>query len=384
MTTSQRKMYLFLLVLTITTAAGFQGWRTLFNNFSVEIAGINGQQMGILQSVREVPGFLALLVIYLLFFISEHRLAALSVIFLGLGVGLTGLLPSFTGLIFTTLLMSFGFHYYETLNQSLTLQYFEHFEAPIVMARLRALGSATNIAVGVTIFFLAKFLTYTQMFICLGGLAVLGGLWAIFQDPSDKDLPVQHKKMILKARYWLFYALTFMAGARRQIFVAFAVFLLVKRFEFSVAEISVLFVINNLVNYFVSPLIGRAINRFGERAVLSVEYFSLIFVFLTYAYTDSKWIAGVMYVLDFIFFNFAIAIRSYFQKIADPKDIAPSMAVGFTINHIVAVVVPVIGGILWMTDYRIPFLMGAGMSIISLILVQMIKTVSDKKGEGEN
>jgi len=151
-----------------------------------------------------------------------------------------------------------------------------------------------------------------------------------------------------------------------------------------VAEISVLFVINNLVNYFVSPLIGRAINRFGERAVLSVEYFSLIFVFLTYAYTDSKWIAGVMYVLDFIFFNFAIAIRSYFQKIADPKDIAPSMAVGFTINHIVAVVVPVIGGILWMTDYRIPFLMGAGMSIISLILVQMIKTVSDKKGEGEN
>jgi predicted MFS family arabinose efflux permease len=138
------------------------------------------------------------------------------------------------------------------------------------------------------------------------------------------------------------------------------------------------------VNYFVSPLIGRAINRLGERAVLSVEYFSLIFVFLTYAYTDSKWIAGVMYVLDFIFFNFAIAIRSYFQKIADPKDIAPSMAVGFTINHIVAVVVPVIGGILWMTDYRIPFLMGVGMSIISLILVQMIKTVSDKKGEGEN
>ncbi|WP_457570794.1 MFS transporter [Desulfovulcanus sp.] len=366
-------MYLFLLVLTVTTAAGFQGWRTLFNNFSVEIAGINGQQMGILQSIREVPGFLALLVIYLLFFISEHRLAALSVIFLGLGVGLTGLLPSFAGLIFTTLLMSFGFHYYETLNQSLTLQYFEHSTAPIVLGRLRGLGSATNIAIGLIIFVLARFLNYTQMFICLGGLVVLGGLWAIMQDPSDKNLPVQHKKMILRARYWLFYALTFMAGARRQIFVAFAVFLLVKRFHFTVQEITVLFVINNVLNYFASPLIGKAINRFGERKVLSLEYFSLIFVFLTYAYTNSKWVVGLMYILDFIFFNFSIAIKSYFQKIAHPKDIGPSMAVGFTINHIVAVIVPVVGGILWMTDYRIPFIMGAGMSIVSLILVQFIK-----------
>ena len=373
MTVSQRRMYLFLLVLTITTAAGFQGWRTLFNNFSVEVVGINGQQMGILQSIREIPGFLALLVIYLLFLISEHRLAALSVIFLGLGVGLTGLLPSFAGLVFTTLLMSFGFHYYETLNQSLTLQYFEYSMAPIVLGRLRAVCSATNIAIGVVIFILAKFLNYTQMFICLGGLVVVGGFWAIMQDPSDKNLPVQHKKMVLRARYWLFYALTFMAGARRQIFMAFAVFLLVKRFNFTVQEVTVLFIINNVLNYFASPLIGKAINRFGERKVLSLEYLALIFIFLTYAFTESKWVAGLMYILDFIFFNFSIAIKSYFQKIAHPKDIGPSMAVGFTINHIVAVIVPVVGGILWMTDYRIPFFMGAGMSIVSLILVQFIK-----------
>ncbi|WP_252381111.1 MFS transporter [Desulfovulcanus ferrireducens] len=366
-------MYLFLLVLTITTAAGFQGWRTLFNNFSVEVVGINGQQMGILQSIREIPGFLALLVIYLLFLISEHRLAALSVIFLGVGVGLTGLLPSFAGLIFTTLLMSFGFHYYETLNQSLTLQYFDYSTAPIVLGRLRAVYSATNIAIGVVIFILAKFLNYTQMFICMGGLVVVGGLWAIIQDPSDKNLPVQHKKMILRSRYWLFYALTFMAGARRQIFMAFAVFLLVKRFNFTVQEVTVLFIINNVLNYFASPLIGKAINRFGERKVLSLEYLALIFIFLTYAFTESKWVAGIMYILDFIFFNFSIAIKSYFQKIAHPKDIGPSMAVGFTINHIVAVIVPVVGGILWMTDYRIPFFMGAGMSIVSLILVQFIK-----------
>jgi MFS family permease len=178
--------------------------------------------------------------------------------------------------------------------------------------------------------------------------------------------------MILRRKYWLYYFLTFMAGARRQIFVAFAVFLLVKKFSFSVQEITLLFLLNNAVNFFLSPFIGRCILRFGERAVLSVEYSALVFVFVSYAMVQSKWIIAILYVLDHIFFNFAIAIRTFFQKIADPRDIAPSMAVGFTINHIAAVVFPVMGGILWTIDYKIPFYCGAVFSLISLIAVQLI------------
>jgi hypothetical protein len=88
---------------------------------------------------------------------------------------------------------------------------------------------------------------------------------------------------------------------------------------------------------------------------------------------QTKMIIAIIYILDHIFFNFAIAIKTYFQKIGEPKDIAPSMAMGFTINHIAAVVLPVIGGYLWMLDYRIPFIAGACFSIISLIAVQKIK-----------
>ena len=179
--------------------------------------------------------------------------------------------------------------------------------------------------------------------------------------------------MILRTRYWLFYFLTFMSGARRQIFMAFAIFLLVKKFGYTVQEITLLFVINNAVNYFLSPLIGKAIIRYGERKVLSLEYFSLIFIFTGYAITESKLIGALLYIGDHIFFNFAIAIRTYFQKIADPRDIAPSMAVSFTINHIAAVVLPVLGGILWMVDYRIPFIAGAVMSFISLAATQFIR-----------
>ncbi len=125
-------MFRYLLVLTIASAVGFQGWRTLFNNFAVEVGGLEGNHIGVIQSVREIPGFLALLAVYVMLFIREHRLSALSIMILGVGIALTGMFPSYTGILVTTLLMSFGFHYYETTNQSLTLQYFDRNVAPWV------------------------------------------------------------------------------------------------------------------------------------------------------------------------------------------------------------------------------------------------------------
>ncbi len=366
-------MYRFLMVLTISSTVGLQVWRTLFNNFSVEVAVLDGNHIGIIQSVREVPGLLTLLVIFVLMVIKEHRLSALSIMVLGLGVAVTGLFPSFLGLLFTTLIMSIGFHYYETTNQSLTLQYFDKHTSPWVLGKMRSYSAASNIAIGILIYLLTSVLNYTQMYLLLGSLLCAAGIWGFRQDPIDRDVPLQRKEMIFRKKYWLFYFLTFMGGARRQIFVAFAVFLMVKKFQFSIQEVTALFVVNNVINYFLSPLIGKSIIRFGERKVLSLEYGSLIFIFLAYAVVQSKIVLAILYILDHIFFNFAIAIRTYFQKVGDPQDIAPSMAMGFTINHIAAVFLPAVGGLLWMVDYRIPFVAGAAMSMISLLAVQMIR-----------
>ncbi len=372
----QRPMLRFLIVQSTASVVGLQGWMILFNNFAVEVAGLDGRQVGVIGSVREVPGFLALLAVFVLLVIREHRLSALSVVVLGIGVGATGLLPTYGGLILTTLVMSFGFHYYETTNQSLTLQYFSTAASPHVFGRLRSLAAATSILVGLLIFIMGQALSYRTMFLVIGVLVTAAGVWGFFQDPTHRDVEPQHRRMIVRRKYALFYFLTFMAGARRQIFIAFSVFLLVKVFAFSVTEITLLFVVNNAVNYFLSPAIGRAIVRYGERKVLSLEYAGLILVFILYATTDSRWVVTLMYILDHILFNFAMAIRTYFQKVADPKDIAPSMAVGFTINHIAAVVMPAIGGALWMVDYRIPFFAGALMSLISLLAVQRIPDFS--------
>ena len=369
----QNPMYRFLMVLTISSTIGLQTWRTLFDNFAVRAAGLDGNHIGVIQSVREIPGFLALLAVFAIMLIQEHRLSALSILVLGIGVAVTGLFPSYSGLLFTTLIMSFGFHYYETTNQSLTLQYFDKQTSPWVFGKLRSLAAASNITIGIIIYFIAPLLTFAQIYLLFGGFIIAAGCWGFSQNPVDRNIVPQHKKMIFRKKYWLFYFLTFMSGARRQIFMAFAVFLLVKKFQFTVQEVTILFVINNLVNYFLSPLIGKGIIRFGERKILSLEYFSLIFIFLAYAAVESKTLVAILYILDHIFFNFAIAIRTYFQKVGDPRDIAPSMAVGFTINHIAAVVLPAIGGLLWIVDYRIPFVCGAILSIVSLVAVQQIK-----------
>jgi hypothetical protein len=367
-------MYRYLIVLTISATMGLQAWFTLFNNFAVDVAGLDGHHVGMIQSIREIPGFLALLVVFVIMFIKESRLSALSIFFLGLGVAMTGWFPSYFGLILTTLIMSFGFHYYETTNMSLTLQYFDEATSPWVSGKQRSYAAASNIVVGILIYLLVFLFDFTKIFLLFGSLIIATAVWGLTQDPSDSNTIPQRKKMIIRKKYGLFYFLTFMAGARRQIFMAFAVLLMVQKFEYSVQEVTILFVVNNIINYYLSPLIGKSIIRFGERKVLSLEYFSLIFIFAAYAVTGSKLVVALLYILDHIFFNFSIAIRTYFQKVGDPRDIAPSMAVGFTINHIAAVVLPALGGLLWVIDYRIPFIGGAMMSLVSLIAVQMIRT----------
>ncbi|MBW2061815.1 MAG: MFS transporter [Deltaproteobacteria bacterium] len=366
------KMFRFLLVLTVASTAGLLGWRTLLNNFAVEVLGIEGYQIGILQGLREIPGFLTLLVIYILLLIREVKMASLSIVIFGIGIGITGVMPNFFGILTTTLIMSFGFHFYAALGQSLGLQYYDQDAAPVVFGKLRGYAAAGSIAMAIVIYFLSKRLGFSAMFALIGFCISAAGLWCLMQDPTDKDLVPQHKKMIFRTKYWLFYALTFMSGARRQIFVAFAVFLLVQKFHYTVSQISLLFIVTNVITFFSSPLIGKAVVRFGERKVLSVEYGSLILIFFVYAVTDSKLIIGITYVLDHLFFNFSIAINTFFQKIAHPADIGSSMAVGFTINHIAAVVLPVVGGLLWMVDYKITFFGGMALAFISLILVQLI------------
>lgn len=369
-------MYRYLLVLVVCASAGLQGWMALFTNFATEVIGVNGFQIGIAQSVREIPGFFTFLVMYIVLLISEYRLAAWSVIVLGVGIGATGYLPTFPGLLVTTTVMSVGFHYFETTNKSLTVQYFTHQEAPVVFARLRGYGALANIAVGGIVWLLAFVLPYRVNFLLLGIFICCAGAYMLWLNPAHEAPAHEQNRLVLRRRYWLYYALNFLSGARRQIFVVFAIFLLVEKYRLGVTTIAGIFVVNYALTFLCNPYISRAINTWGERTVLSLESASLIVLFLGYAFIDSAWIAVGLYVLDSIFFNFAIALNTYLQKIADPQDLAQSTAAGFTINHISAVAIPLCGGALWMANWRLPFVIGAGLAVLSLYFTQKIHTDS--------
>ncbi|MFA8300310.1 MAG: MFS transporter [Hyphomicrobiales bacterium] len=371
-------MFRFLLFITIATAIGFQGWRTFFNNFAVDEVGLNGFYIGAIQSFREVPGFLVFSVIFVLLFIGEVQLILLASAFMGIGILFTGMFPTFIGLMGTTFLMSLGFHYFETTTQSLVLQNYNRQDSPHILATLRSTVAVTNIIIGTFIFLFGEYSSFQTNYILLG-LAVLAMVsFALFQKPTRSSLIPQQKRMVIKRKYWLFYVLNLLSGARRQVFVVFSILLLVEKYNVSIVNVSLLFILNNVISIIVNPLIAKAINRFGEKKMLTFEYMSLALIFLAYATIENVWVVASLYVLDHIFFNFSIGIKTYFQKHADPEDIAPSMAVGFTVNHIVAVILPVIGGFLWLSNWHLPFYGAVMLCIISLVFVQFMKPKETK------
>ena len=363
-----------LIVLTVAGSLSFSVWQVLLNNFVIEQAAFTGREIGILQSLREVPGFLAFTAVLVLLVIREQNFALLSVGLLGAGVALTGFLPSEYGLYFTTVLMSIGFHYFYTLQQSLTLQWTSTEEAPQVLGRLSSVASIAALVAYGSVWIAMEWLDieFRWLYLAGGGLALLLAIGAKVLFPMFPQKVPQRTHLLMRRRYWLYYALTFMSGARRQIFVVFAGFLMVEKFGFSAANIALLFLINHLINTFVAPKVGALISRIGERPMLSLEYAGLIIIFTAYAFVEVAWLAAILYVLDHILFAMAIAIRSYFQKIADPADIASTSGVSFTINHIAAVVIPASFGIVWLYSPSVVFLAGAAMAALSLLLARLV------------
>ncbi|CAN1571984.1 MFS domain containing protein [Paracoccaceae bacterium] len=356
----------------------FATWSALLNNFVIEVAGFTGKEIGWLHTVREIPGLLAVVVILILLVLREQVLALIALTLLGVATAVTGWFTSFSGLLVMTLLSSIGFHYFETVNQSLQLQWIDKARAPVVLGRIVAVGAgASLVAYGAIVaLWEALALDYNTVYLASGGVTLALVAFAALAYPQFESPHPQHKHMVLRKRYWLYYALQFMAGARRQIFVVFAGFMMVERFGMKVSEMTLLLLVNYLINMAVAPAMGRALGRYGERKVMGFEYIGLTLVFL--AYGGLYWfgwglmVASGLYILDQLFFALSFSLKTYFQKIADPRDIAPTQAVAFTINHIAAVFLPASLGYLWAKSPDYVFLLGAGMALVAVGLICLI------------
>lgn len=373
-----RRPVTLLFLMAAAMPVAFATWSALLNNFVIEVAGFDGSDIGWLHTVREIPGFFAIGVIALIIFMHEQVLGLVSLMLLGVATALTAQFPSMGGILTITMLSSIGFHYFETVNQSLQLQWLNKLRAPQMLGWLMAAGSgATLVAYGLIVLTWESLgLTYNTVYMLAGGFTACVALFCLVAYPRFEAPNPQIKKMVLRRRYWLYYALQFMAGARRQIFIVFAGFMMVEKFGFDVHEVTALFMINLVVNIVFAPLMGRAVFRFGERNTLVFEYVGLTLVFLAYGgiylFGWGVLFAAILYVVDHILFSLALALKTYFQKIADPGDIAPTAAVAFTINHIAAVFLPALLGYLWLVSPTSVFFLAAGMASVSCALALMI------------
>jgi predicted MFS family arabinose efflux permease len=287
---------------------------------------------------------------------------------MGLGVALTGGFPTLTGVLITTFIMSMGFHYFETMNVSLQLQLLPKAEAPRLIGTITAAGAAAQFVAygGLAIAWWAGWRAYEALFLTVGVACMALTVAAMAYFKRFEGPVRQRRRIVLRQRYWLYYLLTFMTGARRQLFVAFGGFLLVKKFGYSVADMATLMLVTTASNAIFAPRLGRLVMLIGERRTITIENLVLICVFAGYATTASAWVAGTLFVIDGVFFTLTLAQRTYFQKIADPADMAATTSVAFTINHVAAVTVPIAFGALGMIDPAIIFWLGTAIASVSL------------------
>ncbi len=364
----------FLMGMAFINWLGFASWQALFNNYARDAVSFTGWEVGVLQSVREIPGFLAFTAAFWFMVMREQTLAYMSVVILAVGIAATGFLPSYQGLLFTTFVMSVGFHYFETAQQALSLQLLPKSEAPKVLGQVASAMAGAQLVAYSLIALVSWGLkpSYQTLYLAFGaGTLVLIGLAAGLFRRFQGDVP-QLKGIVLRRRYWLYYALTFLSGARRQLFMAFGGWLLVERFGYDLSSFSALLFIYCAINLMAGPLFGRMIGRIGERNTIILENLSLIVIFTGYATTTSGVVAGALFVADGVFALLMIAQRTYFQKISDPADIAPTASVAFTINHIAAVAIPVAFGRIWIENPSIVFGIGALIATASLSLAFLV------------
>ncbi len=357
---------------------GFRVWQAMFNNFAVEEIGIGPGSIGWVQALREIPGLLGFLLGFLALAFSEVRIMALSVILLGAGTFLVGQAQTVPFLLISTVVMSIGFHFFYPSTTAVVLMMVNKKEAPKVLGQLRSLQAVAALLATGAVFLLAEQWGYRTLFMVVGGLVLVGGLLLLPMGGVKDELP-SRRKVVLRRQYWLYYTLAFLMGSRRHIFTTFAIFLLVQQYGINVKTTATLFLINSLINTYVLQAVGKWVGRLGERLILSIAFGSLIFVFLGYAFVTSLPLLFVLFVIDNVLFGFNLALTTYFQKIAvTQEEITSNLSVEQTINHVAAIIVPIAGGAVWERfGSQAPFLAGAAIVTVSLVLAQFIRTPAE-------
>ena len=350
----------------------------LFNNFIVDQIGVQPHELGYMESLREVPGFLNALFTAIIIYLAPPIVAGLALMVMGIGMAAYSQVNSFYGILIFSFVWSIGFHAWLPLRSAMTLAYSTGEGKGKWFGQLRSVESFATLAMIGLCLIATDLVEFGGLFQIGGGVAAAGGVVLLFA--SRRLQAERENRFVLRKMYGLYYVLSLLDGSRRQIFTTFAIFALVKVFGTDRGVIIKLVLINQVVVLFFSPMIGRLVDKVGERTMLSVSYAGLFFVFIGYATIKNVTHLYVLYCIDNFLFVGRIALMTYVNKIASPQDLKPTLAMGVTMNHVAAVSVPLVGGLAWASfGYQIIFIGGAVCTLISLVCTQLMRVEGEKK-----
>jgi len=354
------------------------------NNYLSDMHGFDAGNRGWLEFPRELPGFLIFAVMgFLLAHLRESRIAALAMVATAVGaLGLGFLSPSISMLVVFIVIWSMGDHIIFAVEGPIGLKLAKRGAEG---RRLGQLGGARNLGVilGVgCVWLLAKFVgDRYDLFYLIGGIcAVLAGFFYLKLGIGKQDAP--SRRFVYRREYRIFYAISALFGIRKQIFLVFGTWVLVSLHSVPVSTIALLYFIASALGVLLRPLLGDVIDHLGERIVLATDEVMLIVVCLIYAFAThllpEPWDLRVLYgayILDHILFALRVARTTYLKKIAlDPADITPTISLGITIDHVVAMSLPVLSGFIWERyGHEYVFMLAAAIAAVGFFICLRIK-----------
>jgi MFS family permease len=361
-----------------TILAGMAGgiFETTFNNFLHDGFAIGADTRGMLEFPRETPGFLVALFAGLLFFVAETAIAALAAALIAVGMlGLAAWGAHWNSMLAFMVLWSVGAHLIMPVQSSIGMDLADRERKGRRMGQIYGAGVASGV-LGCGLVWLGMRYGgagYRFLF-AAGGLAALAGA-AVFARMRMPGAHLQRPKFVWHRRYWLYYVLAFLFGARKQIFITFGPWVLVRVFGQPAYVFAQLWIVSALIGMVFQPALGRAIDRFGERAVLIADAVLVFAVCLGYGLAHllpvraaALGLLFACYVADNLLFGVNMARSTYLSKIAvRPDHVAPTLALGISINHAVSMTIPAFGGLLWMRHgHSSVFLAAAGIAVLML------------------
>ncbi len=355
--------------------SGFGIYVAVFYNFATEYIKIEPQDLGIVEGVREVPGLLCAGIIALLMGVSEPVIAFIAFLVFALGLFGHAAVESTLSLAVWSFVWSMGMHLWLPLQNSLALSLSVKGREGTRVGQTVSVMSLAMLTGMLAVFIVGYRLSFQTWFIAGGVLATVG---ALFMLRIRRDVGVEKKpRIVVKKKYWLYYALTFLEGSRRQIFTTFAIYALTKVFETPLPTVALLMMANSAISFFGAQYLGRLIDRTGERKILLTSYATLVAVFIGYGVVDDVSILFGLFLVDNVFFLSTNCLTTYLQKTAEPQDVMPTLSFGVTVNHMAAVLVPPVGGFLWATyGYPVTFYSGAGIAAMSFAIAFFIRKKS--------